>query len=242
MVTCRPDISYALIKLSQNITNPAEIHYKAANKLINYLAATKDGRIYYWRNQPYNALPIHPHQLPRDNNEIIPLEAHPTHATTFIDADWGDDRKHRRSTSGYTILIAGGAVLYKTKFQPTIALSTTEAEISAACDAGRCYLYIFSAACDAGRCYLFIRSLLEHIQVPQEATTTIYEDNNGAVLMANAGKPTRRSRHIELKYFAIKYLVKKVLIMIKWISSTNNCSDSLSKPLARTLQYNTWII
>ena len=55
--------------------------------------------------------------------------------------------------------------------------------------------------------------------------------------MANAGKPTRRSRHIELKYFAIQDWVEKDLIVMKWISSTNNCSDSLTKPLARTLQY-----
>ena len=50
MVTCRPDISYALIKLSQYSAHPAAIHYKAANELINYLAATKDDGIHYWRN------------------------------------------------------------------------------------------------------------------------------------------------------------------------------------------------
>ena len=33
--------------------------------------------------------------------------------------------------------------------------------------------------------------------------TVIYEDNNGAQLMTNAQQPTRRTRHVELKQFAV---------------------------------------
>ena len=35
MVTCRPDISFAVIKLSQSSANPSEIHYKTAHQLMN---------------------------------------------------------------------------------------------------------------------------------------------------------------------------------------------------------------
>ena len=58
MVTCRPDISYPLIKLSQYSTKPSRIHFEAAQQLLNYLAATKDDGIYYWYNQPNTSLPI----------------------------------------------------------------------------------------------------------------------------------------------------------------------------------------
>ena len=223
MVTCRPDISYPLIKLSQYSTVPSELHFEAAQQLIDYLSATKDDGIYYWRQQPNIHLPYHPNQPPRDINHIIPIEAHPTRAVTFVDSDWGGDRKHRKSTTGYTILIAGGAVLYKTKFQSTVALSSTEAE--------------FTSACDAGRCTLFIRSLLNHIQIPQDKATIIHEDNNGAILMANAGKPTRRARHLDLKYFALQDWIENDLLFLQWVSTTNNCSDSLTKSLGRILQY-----
>jgi hypothetical protein len=37
MVTCRPDISYPLIKLSQYSNNPAEEHYKAVKDIFYYL-------------------------------------------------------------------------------------------------------------------------------------------------------------------------------------------------------------
>ncbi len=53
---------------------------------------------------------------------------------------------------------------YKTKFQPTVALSSTEAK--------------FMAACIAGKMCLYIRSILWDLHVPQEAATITYEDND----------------------------------------------------------------
>ena len=111
LVTCRPDISYPLIKLSQYSTKPSSIHFEALQQLLHYLKATINDGIYYWRNQPNLKLPYIPHQPPRDNNYVIPIDADPRQAFTFVDSDWGGDRKHRKSTTGYTILVAGGAVL-----------------------------------------------------------------------------------------------------------------------------------
>ena len=55
--------------------------------------------------------------------------------------------------------------------------------------------------------------------------------------MANAGKPTRRARHLDLKHFALQDWIEKDLLFLRWVSTTNNCSDSLTKALGRTLQY-----
>jgi hypothetical protein len=46
------------------------------------------------------------------------------------------------------------------------------------------------------------------LDVPQMAATHLYEDNDGATAMANAGKPTPRSRHIDVKYYAIQEWVE----------------------------------
>ena len=51
MVPCRPDISFAVIKLSQYSANPDGIYYKAAHQLLKYLAFTKTRGITYWRQQ-----------------------------------------------------------------------------------------------------------------------------------------------------------------------------------------------
>ena len=60
MVTCRPDISFPLIKLSQYSSNPAEEHYVALKQFFEYLQATSDDGIYFWRPTPQSSLPIYP--------------------------------------------------------------------------------------------------------------------------------------------------------------------------------------
>ena len=64
LVTCRPDISYPLIKLSQYSTKPSSIHFAALQQLFHYLKATATDGIHYWRNQPNLQLPHIPHQPP----------------------------------------------------------------------------------------------------------------------------------------------------------------------------------
>jgi len=46
----------------------------------------------------------------------------------YCDADWGGDFENRRSTTGFVFMIGGGAIFWSSNLQPTIALSTTEAE------------------------------------------------------------------------------------------------------------------
>ena len=71
-------------------------------------------------------------------------------------------------------------------FQPTVAGSSTEAE--------------FMAAYKAGKMILFVRNILWDLGIPQEAATLLYEDNGACTAMANAQKPTPRTRRSDIKY------------------------------------------
>ena len=51
MVTCRPDISFAVIKTAKYANKPASIHYQAVKNIFRYLRATQDHGIYYWRKR-----------------------------------------------------------------------------------------------------------------------------------------------------------------------------------------------
>ena len=51
----------------------------------------------------------------------------------------------------------------------------------------------FMAACDTGKTILYIRSILWDLDIPQEAATVLYEDNNGCTAMGNTQKPTLRT-------------------------------------------------
>ena len=108
MVTCRPGISFAVIKLSQYSANPAEIRYKAAQRLMKYLALTKTRGITYWRQHILSTLPNTQNDPCVSRSETIPHHAATSQPHSFVDADWGGDRSHQRSVSGLmTILVEG---------------------------------------------------------------------------------------------------------------------------------------
>jgi hypothetical protein len=53
----------------------------------------------------------------------------------WTDSDWAQDPDSRRSVSSYVFDVAGGSVLWVSKRQPTVALSTIEAEYMVASNA-----------------------------------------------------------------------------------------------------------
>jgi hypothetical protein len=106
----------------------------------------------------------------------------------YADSNWATCVKTCRSFGGACMQLAGGTIAYKTKFQPTVAGSSTKAE--------------FMAAYNAGKIILFICSILWDLSIPQEAVTILYKDNDACTTMGNAQKPTPRSRHIDIKYFS----------------------------------------
>jgi len=55
--------------------------------------------------------------------------------------------------------------------------------------------------------------------------------------MGNAQQPTRNTRHMELKKFALVDWIENDLILLQRIKSENNYSDPCTKPLGRTLYY-----
>ena len=81
--------------------------------------------------------------------------------------------------------LSGDTTSQKTMFQPTIAMSSTEAE--------------FMAAGDAGKIILYVSSILYDLCIPQPTASIIYEDNGGTTAIANASKPTTRTRHMNIR-------------------------------------------
>ena len=226
MVTCRPDISYPLIKLSQYSTKPARIHFEALRTMYQYLKDTKEEGIHYWRKEPRMDCPDAPVPTPlTDYVNYTPDKckntSQPDVYNVHVDASYSSDITHRTSVTGIIGQLAGGTISYKTKFQDTIALSSTEAE--------------FIAACDAGKNCLYIRSILDDLDIPQEHATLVYEDNKAAIGMANAGRPTKRTKHVDTRYFALQSWVEQDLILLKSIPTKDNSSDALTKNTPRIL-------
>ena len=225
MTTCRPDLAYASVKLSQSNGCPHEHHYHGLRHALKYLYTTRDDGLYFWRTTPHPELAEGPLPVVHSNKSDILLDSRPVHdATTlhvYADSDWATCVKTHRSFGGVCMRLAGGTIAYKTKFQPTVAGSSTEAE--------------FMAAYDAGKMILFVRSILWDLGIPQEAATLLYEDNDACTAMANAQKPTPRTRHIDIKYFSLCDWVERDLMLLERIDTKINMSDHFTKNLSKTL-------
>lgn len=107
MVSTRPDISYAVIKLARFATNPGLQHQTAIKRVFRYLSATKNLCIHF---------------AVADETRGISLVG-------YTDADWaGPHSEAAKSPSGYVFMIAGGPVSWTLKKQPCVALSSIESE------------------------------------------------------------------------------------------------------------------
>jgi hypothetical protein len=113
-ITVRPDIAFIAGQLARFCENPGPTHWKAAKRVLKYLAGTRNhGLCFDGRHI--------------DNNLLI----------GYSDADYAGDCDTRRSTSGFVFVLNGAAVTWSSRRQPIVALSTMESEYIAACDSSR---------------------------------------------------------------------------------------------------------
>ena len=129
------------------------------------------------------------------------------------DSDWSVGH----STTGFALILAGCPLVYSSKRQPCIAMSSTEAEIIAAS----------SAATEV--CY--VRTLLIEMGVAQDDPTKMFVDNSGAVELARDRKSCNRSRHVDRRFFKVRELEAMGVVRVLHIPTESNRSDVLTKAL-----------
>jgi hypothetical protein len=225
MTTCRPDMGFARVKLSQSNLCLHKIHYHGLKHALKYLYSTWNDGLYFWQPSPRLDLTEGPLPPIHSNKADLLLDDRPEHnatvTRTYADSDWATCVKTRCSFGGSCIRLSGDTIAYKTKFQPTVAGSLTEVE--------------FMSAYDTGKLILFIRSILWDLDIPQEAATLLYEDNDACMAMANAQKPTPPTCHMDIKYFALSEWFEHDLMLLERIDTSINLSDHFTKSLQTNL-------
>ena len=80
---------------------------------------------------------------------------------------------------------------------------------------------------------IFHRGLLTEMGLDMSEPTTIWVDNMGAVEITKRRESLSRSRHIERRYLKIQEWVAEGNIKVKYINTTQNRADMLTKPFER---------
>jgi hypothetical protein len=101
----RPDISFAVSKLSRFMSNPGIDHWHALERVMRYLYGTMSYVIHY--------------------------SGHPAVLKGYSDANWISGVDNIKATSGYVFSFGGGTVSWRSCSQTILTISTIEAELTA---------------------------------------------------------------------------------------------------------------
>ena len=173
----RPDIAYAVSQVARFSHNPKKSHASAVKTIVRYLNRTKNmGMIV----KPTGDLAI----------------------DCYVDADFaglhGRDPDYSpssaKSRTGYIITMGGCPILWKSHLQTEISLSTLEAEYSALSSSMRTLLPFRT----------MLLEVVSGLSLPDEVKATIrcrvFEDNNGALLLATNQRITNRTKYFQVKW------------------------------------------
>lgn len=121
--------------------------------------------------------------------------------------------------TGWAFHLAGAAVAWKSRVQPLVALSSTEAEIIAVDDATRELRYLEKILADFG------------IAAPRP--TPIGQDNLSTCRLVGSTRWNPRSKHLALRYHSTGDLQRAGVLQVKYLPTDAMPSDALTKALAR---------
>ena len=86
-----------------------------------------------------------------------------------------------------------------------------------------------------GKLILYCRIIMWDLGIPQLVATITYEDNDAAISMANARRPTSRTRHIDIKWHILCQWVEQDLITLERAPTAINIADIFTKQLGPLL-------
>ena len=114
-VITRPDVAFAVSRLSRFIINPGPKHHEGADRVLHYLKNTQSLALQYGQDD---------------------------HFRVASDASFADNSIDRKSSQAYAMKLFGGVIGWRASKQETVTTSTTEAELLALSQATKEALFV----------------------------------------------------------------------------------------------------
>jgi hypothetical protein len=195
-IATRPDIAFAVSVLCRYNDNPGPEHWTAVKRVIRYLKKTQNCKLVYAPSNSYEPF------------------------ITHSDADLGGDADNARSTAGFVISVGGGAVLWSSRLQRQVAMSSTEAE--------------YTTAAATGSEIIWMRDFFDEIGYDTSEPSTLFIDSASALQVAKNPEHQSTMKHVHRSYHWLRERVADGDIKVVHVPGTENVADIFTKPLGAT--------
>jgi hypothetical protein len=214
-IQTRPDIAFALGRLSQYLSDPADFHMAALKKLSRYIRSSQRLGITFTKEGERTLM-------------------------GYSDSDYAMDKTSRISILGNVFFLAGGPVSWMSRKQKSVATSTMEAEYMAMCQCAKQSQWLAQVLRDMGMHHLIgsnptkpvlKESMKFALGSPIGASVALRGDNQAALLLVKDAHTHERSKHIDVAYHFVRLLWQTRKISVEFVPSSEMIADGLTKPL-----------
>ena len=196
--------------------DPRHSHEVAVKRIARYLKRTKDKGIL----------------LRPDRSKGFECYVDADYCGGFTHAD-ALDPSSCLSRTGYVITCANCPIVWASKMQTTIALSTTEAEYVALSTALRDVIYLIHLTEEFQKHDINVNN-----GAKPNVTCRVFEDNVGALELANTHKLRPRTKHLAVQLHHFRSYITNKTIEVQHVATKHQIADIFTKPLPRdTFQY-----
>ncbi|KAE8676439.1 hypothetical protein F3Y22_tig00111614pilonHSYRG00169 [Hibiscus syriacus] len=186
-----PNIKFGV--MSRYMQNPKKPHLEAVQRILRYVKNTIDYGLLYKKGEDCKLV-------------------------GYCDADYAGDHDTRRSTTGYVFKLGSGTISWCSKRQPTVSLSTTEAE--------------YRAAAMAAQESTWLIQLMNNLHQPVDYAIPLYCDNQSAIRLAENPVFHARTKHVEVHYHFVREKVLQEEIEMRQIKTDEQIADLFTKSLS----------
>ena len=191
----RPDIANVARELSKCMDQANAGAYKELKRVIKFVLDTKSF-----------GLKIEPIKEKEDGL---------WHIMCYCDSDYAGDPATRKSVSGFIIFLMNVPIMWRSKSQGCVTLSSSEAE----------YISLSEAAKEIRFVYQLMRTMSINVKTP----IIVRVDNMGAIFMSENISTSNRSRHVDIRYRFVNDMCVEGFLKIIFVKTNDNVSDGFTK-------------
>ncbi|SJL07236.1 uncharacterized protein ARMOST_10579 [Armillaria ostoyae] len=197
-VGSRPEISYSVSALSQYVEEPCSMHLKAGFRVLCYLKGTCDQRLII------------------GGPDINPKGYH--------NAAYANQPR-QKSISRFMLFMGQGAVMWTSRKQPIVTVSTSELEYVGLTPASKNMIWLYKILSE-------LSTFIVNPSIYPTEPTILYSDSQNALSIAKDSVFHKRMKHIGVHYHFIQQTIEQGHIKLQYCPTDDMIADVLTKLLA----------